>query len=418
MPISKKQKQILAFPHTKYDALIADGAIRSGKTAFMIIAFIDAAMRDFSGQRFGICGKTVDSTIKNIIVPYLGLTWKDHKGYTVKWKKSDKTLIVTRGETENIFEIFGGKDESSFALIQGRTLAGVLFDEVALQPRSFVEQALARCSVAGSKFWFNCNPESPDHWFFKEWICDLKKHNALRLRFQLEDNPSLTKEIIARYKTINTGVFYQRYILGEWVRAEGIIYREFCDNERDFYITAEEVPTDSLGYICVGQDFGGNRSKHTFCATAISRDYKTLYVLASEEHDANCKSVAFVIDALTAFCEMIERRYGEIDYIFADSAEQTLINSERQNTRWTIRNSVKNEIIERIRATDLMLAGRRIKIVEAENKSLINALRCAVWDEKAPTDTRLDKPGETNIDPLDAFEYSWELWIRRLTSIR
>lgn len=74
MPISNKQKQIMAFPFTKYDALICDGAIRSGKTVFMTLAFVDDAMRRFNGQRFGICGKTVDSAVKNIIMPYLGLS--------------------------------------------------------------------------------------------------------------------------------------------------------------------------------------------------------------------------------------------------------------------------------------------------------------------------------------------------------
>lgn len=419
MPISHKQKQILAFPFTSYDALIADGAIRSGKTAFMTLGFIDDAMRRFNHQRFGICGKTVDSTVKNLIAPYLSMTWKDHQGYDVQWRRSDKTLIVSKGDVENTFEIFGGKDESSFMLIQGRTLAGVLLDEVALQPRSFVEQALARCSIAGSKFWFNCNPESPEHWFFKEWISNLDRHNALRVRFRLEDNPSLTPEIIERYKTINTGVFYQRYILGEWVRAEGIIYREFCDNEDDFYVGADEIPVDSLGYICVGQDFGGNKSKHTFCATALSRDYRHLYVLKSEEYNATGTSVNFIVDKLDAFCKSIESRYGSVDYVFADSAEQAIINTERQSTRWNILNSIKYEIIDRMRATDLMLATRRVHIVRGENDSLVDALRSAVWDDKAPTDTRLDKPGSgSNICPLDAFEYSWEMWINQITSTR
>ena len=346
------------------------------------------------------------------------MTWRDRQGYSVQWKRSDKALIVRRGDVENIFEVFGGKDESSFMLIQGRTLAGVLLVEVALQPRSFVEQALARCSIAGSKMWFNCNPESPDHWFYKEWVTNLKKHNAMRVQFRLEDNPSLTPEIIERYNTLNTGVFYQRYILGEWVRAEGIIYREFCDNEGDFYIEAEDIP-DNLGWICVGQDFGGNKSKHTFCATALSRDFKHLYVLKSKEYEASGKSVQFIIDKLDEFCESIEARYGSVDYVFADSAEQAIINSERNGTRWNIRNSIKHEIIDRIRATDLMLATRRIHIVQSENESLINALRGAVWDDKASTDTRLDKPGETNfVDQLDAFEYSWELYLQQITSYR
>ena len=223
MPISNKQKQIRAFTYTDYDALICDGAIRSGKTMFMIIAFIDDAMRRFNNQSFGICGKTVDSTFKNIIDPYITLTYVKKK-YKIKLKRSDKLMIVRCGNVRNTFEIFGGKDESSYQLIQGRTFAGVFFDEVVLQPESFVNQALARCSVDGARSWFNCNPGSPEHWFYKQWVCKLKKHNAFRIHFELEDNPSLSEKTIQKYHNDYTGVFFQRYVLGLWVVAEGLVY--------------------------------------------------------------------------------------------------------------------------------------------------------------------------------------------------
>jgi PBSX family phage terminase large subunit len=406
----------MAFPFTDYDALICDGAIRSGKTVFMMLSFVEDAMRRYNHQRFGICGKTVDSTVKNIIAPYIGLSYAQDK-YSIRWRRSDKLLIVSCGDVENAFEVFGGKDESSFMLIQGRTLAGVLLDEVALMPRSFVEQALARCSVEGSKFWFNCNPDSPDHWFYKEWVLCPEKHNAIRLRFQLEDNPSLSQRIIERYKSMYSGVFFNRYILGEWCVAEGAIYTSFLANEESFYISAADVPKDDIAYICVAQDFGGTKSKHTFCATGISADMQRIYVLRSDEHDATGTSVEFVIDALDAFCRDIQKRFGFVDYVFADSAEQTIINSERQRLGWNIRNSVKNEIIDRIRCEDILFTSKRIQIVKEDNESLISALRSAVWAPDKPKDERLDIPGTTNICPLDAFEYSWEYWINQLSGI-
>ena len=156
--ISPKQKKILAFSYSRYDALICDGAVRSGKTSIMIWAFVDWAMREFNGQKFGICGKTVDSATKNIIIPFISMSLAKER-YTMRWRRSDKLLEVRRGFTTNYFEVFGGKDEASFMLIQGRTLAGVLLDEVALMPESFVNQALARCSVAGARLWFSCNPD-------------------------------------------------------------------------------------------------------------------------------------------------------------------------------------------------------------------------------------------------------------------
>lgn len=187
--ISPKQQKILAFPYSHYDALICDGAVRSGKTSLMTWTFVDWAMQTFYGQRFGICGKTVDSASKNIIAPFLSMSLAQER-YTMRWRRTDKLLEVRSGTIVNYFEIFGGKDEASFMLIQGRTLAGVLLDEAVLMPESFVNQALARCSVEGARLWFSCNPGNPNHWFKKEWIDRREKHNALYLRFAMTDNPS------------------------------------------------------------------------------------------------------------------------------------------------------------------------------------------------------------------------------------
>ena len=250
MPISEKQKGILAFPYTDYDALIADGAIRSGKSSFMTIAFIDWAMRCFNGQRFGLCGKTVDSCTKNIIDPYMATNYAK-ESYAIRWRRAEKVLEVRKGGTVNLFEVFGGKDESSYMLIQGRTLAGVLLDEVALMPRSFVEQATSRCSVDGSKLWFNCNPAGQLHWFNQEWVLHPEKHNALHLHFTMDDNPSLSDRVRARYESMYSGVFYDRYIKGLWVAAEGLIYDMFDPSRH----VADTMPEDD-GLYYVSADFG------------------------------------------------------------------------------------------------------------------------------------------------------------------
>ena len=239
--ISDKQKKILAFSYSQYDALICDGAVRSGKTSIMVVAFIDWAMREFSSQRFGICGKTVGSATENIIIPYISMT-RTKKKYTAKWRRSQKILEVRSGRKVNYFEVFGGRDESSYALIQGRTLAGVLLDEVVLMPESFVNQALARCSVEGSRTWFSCNPGPPSHWFKENWIDKREEHNALRLHFALDDNPSLSEKKKEQYRRDFTGVFYDRYVLGLWVAAEGLVYPMFSEKR---HVLEEPVETES-----------------------------------------------------------------------------------------------------------------------------------------------------------------------------
>lgn len=227
--ISPKQAKILAFPYSKYDALICDGAVRSGKTSIMMWAFVRWAMENFSGQRFGVCGRTVDSCTKNIIVPFTAMSLAKER-YIIRWRRGDKVMEVRRGAVSNYFEVFGGKDEASYTLIQGRTLAGALLDEVALMPRSFVEQALARCSVDGAKLWFSCNPGSPQHWFYLEWIKRCKERNALYLHFEMTDNPSLSQRTLERYQSMYSGVFYDRYIRGLWVLAEGLVYPMFGES--------------------------------------------------------------------------------------------------------------------------------------------------------------------------------------------
>lgn len=249
--ISPKQKKILAFPYSPYDALICDGAVRSGKTTIMTVSFIRWAMENFSGQRFGLCGKTVDSCIKNLIEPYISMSYAK-KRYTLRWRRSQKILEVRRGRKVNFFEVFGGRDESSFALIQGRTLAGVLLDEVVLMPESFVNQALARCSVEGSRTWFSCNPDHPKHWFKENWIDKREEHNALYLHFEMTDNPSLSAKKLAWYQSTYTGVFYDRYVRGLWVAAEGLVYPMF-DAERHII---KGNPPETDGDYYVSSDYG------------------------------------------------------------------------------------------------------------------------------------------------------------------
>ena len=247
---SEKQKTVLRWwcgPEQRYDAIICDGAVRSGKTFCMGLSFVCWAMARFQGAAFGLCGKTTVSLRRNLVrglVPVL-----EELGFRCEEKVSRSLLTVRRGGRENTFYFFGGKDEGSAALIQGVTLAGVLLDEAALMPRSFVEQACARCSVAGSRLWLNCNPEGPEHWFYKEWIQKAEARNALYLHFTMEDNPGLRPEIRERYSRMFSGAFYRRFVLGEWAAAEGRVY-DFFDE------TYLEDPPDGLSRWCISCDYG------------------------------------------------------------------------------------------------------------------------------------------------------------------
>lgn len=386
MPISRKQKQIMAFPYTKYDALICDGAIRSGKTVFMMLSFIDDAMRRYNGQRFGICGKTVDSTIKNIIAPYLELTYAKER-YRLQWKRSEKLLIVAQGNKQNVFEVFGGKDESSYMLIQGRTLAGILVDEVALQPRSFVEQAVARCSVTGSKLWFNCNPDSPQHWFYTEWIQNAKERNALHLHFLLEDNPSLDEAVVNRYKTLYTGVFYQRYILGLWVLAEGLVY-EFTEQN-----ITDEKPGGAEYFISI--DYG---TLNPFSAGLWSVTGNKAVRIKEYYYDGRNKKRQLTDDE---YCEEVKALAGdlEISRVIVDPSAASFITAlKRRGYRVQ---QADNTVMDGIRRTAAYLKNGNIKI----HRSCVDSIRefgLYRWDEKQSED-RVIKENDHAMDDIRYF---------------
>ena len=247
-------------PYRDRDAIICDGAVRSGKTVCMGLGFFLWAMESFDGQAFGLCGKTVVSLRRNVIDVLLPML--EELGFSVKEQRSAGRLELHWAGHSNSFHLFGGRDEGSASHIQGVTFAGVLLDEAALMPRSFVEQAIARCSVRGSRLFFNCNPEGPQHWFYREWICKAEERNALYVHFRLEDNPGVEPEVVERYGRMFSGVFFQRFILGEWVAAQGRIYDFFDrgfvkpvpEGEMERCAALLRVLSGTAAQICTGRD--------------------------------------------------------------------------------------------------------------------------------------------------------------------
>lgn len=416
--ISEKQQKIMAFPYSKYDALICDGAVRSGKTSIMMWAFVRWAMENFSGQRFGVCGRTVDSCTKNIIVPFTAMSLAKER-YLIRWRRGDKVMEVRRGAVTNYFEVFGGKDEASYTLIQGRTLAGVLLDEVVLMPRSFVEQALARCSVDGARLWFSCNPGSPHHWFYQEWIKRSRERNALYLHFEMTDNPGLSKRTLERYENMYAGIFYDRYVRGLWVAAEGIVYKDFA-NDTEKYLIGDPLEWakqngTSFSIISIGVDFGGTKSATKFQATGITKDFRVVALeeeyIKNEEIDPNALNRRFA-----TFCQLITSKYG-YSQTRADSAETVLIRgldhtAQKMHLGTQVKNAMKLQITDRIRLVVLLMKQGRFK-VSRNCPHLIDAMQTAIYDPDKFEDERLDD-GTSDIDSLDAFEYSIEPYYKDL----
>ena len=413
---SKKQMKVWTWWNDKsplhdMDGIIADGAVRSGKTVVMAPSFVMWAMENFDECDFAICSKTIGSLKRNVLNT---LKKQLHSlKYRYEHKRNENLLIVSKNGKTNYFYLFGGKDEASQDLIQGMTLAGIFFDEVALMPYSFVDQGLARCSVEGSKFWFNCNPKNPKHWFKLEFIDKLKEKKLLYLHFTMEDNLTLSETLKERYRRMFTGVFFKRNVLGLWCTAEGAIYEVYINNKEAFY--TDEPDFD---YIQIGMDFGGNGSAHTLVATGLKHNYSKLTTLISKRIPAQGVTPDQLMNIVKEFIATVQSTYGIVSYIYPDSAEQTLINGIKEMCykefpHIIVRNSIKNEIIDRIRCTTMLMACG-IFFMTRNCKTLEDAFENAVWNDKPKEqgkDERLDD-GTSDIDTLDAFEYSFEKHIK------
>lgn len=384
--ISEKQAQILDFVVSDGLYLICDGAVRSGKTVFMSAAFVIWAMEYYDRTNFAICGKTVQSAERNVLKP---LQENESLPYTMSYKVSTKVLTVRCGTKENYFYIFGGKDESSYMLIQGITLAGVLFDEVALMPRSFVEQALSRAiSYEHPKYWFNCNPESPNHYFYKEWL-ENPKDGTTHLHFLLEDNPILTPQMIERTKAMYSGVFYDRYIRGLWVIAEGIIYPMFGSETI--------VPTEERKYTryVISMDYGIQNPT----AMLLWGFYNGVWYQIDEFYHSGRETNQQKTDQ--DYYDDLERLAGDryIDCLIIDPSATSFIALVKRKRRFKVRKA-QNDVIDGIQKTASAIQQGKIKVNDC-CKSTIKEYGLYSWDQKADE----DRPIKENDHAMDATRY-------------
>jgi len=412
---SQKQKMVLewwtpASPYCNKDGIICDGSIRAGKTTVMSLSFIIWAMDNFEEENFALCGKTINALRRNVIKQLKRIIVS--RGYRYKEHRVENYITIYYEGVENDFYLFGGKDESSQDLIQGITLAGVFFDEVALMPESFVNQAVGRCSVEGSKFWFNCNPDRPSHWFKEGWIDNLSDKDMIRIHFEMEDNPSLSSDMIRRYKSLFTGVFYDRFIRGLWVMAEGLIFPMYQE------AMIKSVPEGEIEKTIFSVDYGTMNAFAMIQWNKYEND-KTWYAVNGYYYSGRSEGIQktdieYMQEISEKFSDVIsEYRNKKIDakefdlmppeklaVIIDPSASSFIALLKKQD--WCKTRKAKNEVLNGIRDTAVALQTGLIKIVD--NSSLQQWKKEAggyVWD-----DTELeDRPIKINDHYIDATRY-------------
>lgn len=406
-PFSRRQRQVMNWwmkdsPVNGRNGIIADGAIRSGKTVAMSLGFVFWAMDSFDEQNFIMAGKTIGSFRRNVLTNLKLML--SSRGYRWRHHLAENTLEVSRNGRINYFYMFGGKDESSQDLIQGITAAGAFFDEVALMPESFVNQATGRCSVTGSKFWFNCNPAGPMHWFKVKWIDQRQEKELVYLHFTMEDNLSLDEAVKTRYRSMYAGVFFLRYIKGMWAVAEGLVYTMCTDQN---YYTDEERPIalKSIAQKYIAVDYG---TTNPCVFLEIWDDGQTVWVdreyrWDSRSEEARRSPHPQKTDAQYAddMAEFMGAAPEDQCTIIVDPSAASFI-TELRNRGFYVR-SADNEVLDGIRVVATLLAQRNIRIHKL-CKGLQSEMQSYVWDEKA-AERGEEKPVKQLDHGCDALRY-------------
>jgi len=354
----------------------------------MFISFAGWMTANFDGKSFALCGRGIPSVRRNIIVPFVPLLRE--MGFTCTEKITANLMDITLGDVTNRLYFFGGNNAGSAGWIQGMTLAGVLFDEVALMPRDFVEQAIARCSLEGAKVWFNCNPEHPAHWFHREWVLDPGAKNALYLHFTMEDNPSLSEAVKARYRSMYSGVFYRRFVAGEWCAAEGLVYPMFSREQH----VLSGLPGDCKRY-AVSCDYGTvNPSAFGLwgCSGGVWTRLREYYwdsrlqgqQRTDEEHYRALEALAGGLP---------------LDFVVCDPSAASFMECVRRHGRYIVV-PAKNDVLAGIRqVADALLAGR-LRFHESCG-DCIREFGLYCWEE----DCGRDSPRKENDHAMDDVRY-------------
>jgi PBSX family phage terminase large subunit len=388
---SKKQLLVLTWwtkisAERNRDAIICDGAVRSGKTFCMGLSFVLWTFYAHAEKAFAMVGKTIKSIKRNLVTPILETL--SGIGIKIKMNLNENKITMRYGGKTNIFYLFVGKDESSATLIQGLSLAGVFFDEVALMPETFVKQAMARCSDEDSKLWFSCNPEGPVHWFYREWICAAEDRNALLIKFTMRDNPMISEKVIKRYENIFSGVFYERFILGKWCGTHGLVY-PFMTSPNAF----EYVP-EALSEFALSCDYGiVNPTSIGLWGKSNETWYRIDEYYYDSRIEGKCKTDEehyFSIEKLAAG--------KNVNFIVIDPSAASMAELIRRKGRFKVI-SAKNEVAEGISLVSAALKSDRIKIC----KNCVDSIRefsLYRWKENG-----CDAPIKENDHAMDDIRY-------------
>lgn len=429
MQLSKKQNEYIINATHRWN--IKSGAVRSGKSYVDTAYIVPKRIRERAGKPGlnVIMGVSKESIERNVLQPMREIYTSDLIG-------NINNRNVARVCGEDVY-CLGAEKVSQVAKIQGASIKYCYGDEIAKWNKEVFQMLKSRLDKPYSCFDGACNPEHPTHWL-KEFIDNVELDIYLQ-KYTIFDNPFLNPGFVEDLcKEYDGTIYYDRLILGLWKRADGSIYKRFADNPEAFRceivdnISQEseykQFRKEDITSIEIGLDFGGNQSGHSFVARGYTDNYRDVIALKSrritakdekEDIDSNRLNelfCEFIREVIEQYSVCVKRgdyvQYCNVESVFWDNAETVLGNSIRNAVEkefpWiAVKPAKKRPINDRIRCTvKLMGAGRFF--ITSDCESLQTALSDAVWDKEVKDkDERLDD-GSTDIDSLDAFEYTIE----------
>lgn len=409
MQLSDKQKDFWLHANKRWN--VKSGATRSGKT-YLDYFRIAKKIRACKGLGLIVLlGNTKGTLERNILDPMREIY--------------GPALVGTIG-SNNTVRLFGKKvyalgadKKNQVARIQGAAIEYCYGDEITTWSEDVFTMLKSRLSTWNSCFDGTCNPDQPQHWFkkFLDSGADIYHQH-----YTIFDNPFLDPKFVKNLCEEYAGtVYYNRFILGQWTRAEGAIYKQFAGKPEQFLLSVEDAVKRRYRYINVGIDFGGNKSKHAFVAGGIPVNYSEYTALMAERKEP--EDPLTLEKQVVDFIERVIDIFGHVDYVYCDSAEQVLINGIKKAMKTagldhiSVRNARKAEVNDRIRCAVRLQGRRRFWYTELAT-TVREAMEQAVWDEGKnneikQTDERLDD-GSSDIDTMDAMEYTYERDMKRL----
>lgn len=382
--LSLKQQDALLNSTARINIL--EGAVRSGKSFVSLLRWIDFCINGPKGPLI-ICGRT-DKTIKrNIIIPLQnlvgnGVVYRSGKGEIQFY---DRTIYVV-----------GANDDRAEAKIRGSEFAGALIDEATLIPENFFKMLLSRMSIPGASLFASTNPDSPYHWLKRDFIDRAHELDLKTFKFNIHDNPSLSEKYIKDLSDEYRGLWYKRFILGNWVIAEGTVF-DFFDED----IHVIPYPTSQAQYYIVGIDYG-TTNPCVFTLLGYNPEaYPNMWVEKEYYFDSRKeqrqKSDYDYVQDYKKFVDGIA-----IKHIYIDPSAASL---KQEFYRNGINNVIdaKNDVIPGIRFLGQLLTNGTLKICSfCENT--IKEFSTYVWDEKAALRGE-DKPLKMNDHAIDSIKY-------------